>query len=33
MDPPRIAPLPERRTWIRLEVDPVVLGVGAKTKR
>jgi hypothetical protein len=33
MDPPRAGPLPEAGRWIRLEVDPSVLGVGEKARR
>ena len=33
MEPPLVAPLPAGGTWTRLEVDPVVLGVGGKPKR
>jgi hypothetical protein len=33
MDPPRAGPLPEAGRWIRLEVDPSVLGVGERARR
>jgi len=33
MEPPLAGPLPEAGTWIRLEVDPALLGVGVKAKR
>jgi hypothetical protein len=33
MEPPLVGPLPATGKWVRLEVDPSVLKVGAKTKR
>lgn len=33
MEPPLAGPLPKAGSWIRLEVEPSVLGVGAKPKR
>jgi outer membrane protein assembly factor BamB len=33
MEPPRAGDLPAPGTWIRIEVDPSMLGLGAKTKR
>jgi hypothetical protein len=33
MEPPLVGPLPQRGQWIRLEVDPSVLGVGDRAKR
>jgi outer membrane protein assembly factor BamB len=33
MEPPLAGPLPETGKWIRLEVDPSVLGVGGRTRR